>query len=329
MSGLRHRLRVSALLLAATAMLAGGCGGGGGSGTAASGTGVEQAGITVGMLPLPDVAPIQIGIDKGYFKAEGLNVTVEIVQGGAAAMPDLISGKLSVLNSNFVSAILAASSGKANVKVVGEAYAAKPGNYLLMTKKGSPITKVADLKGRSIGVNTLQNVATLSVSALLKANGLTPEDVEFVERPFPEMAGALESGQVDVAFLPEPFHQAAAGANGAVALTDPFTGPTAGFPIAGYLTTDTFAKEKPKTVAAFQRALRKAAELAISNRGEVEAALAKYTKIDKAAVGSMELGGFSTSVDATRLQRVADLMLEFGYLKAKYDVNAMLVRGSS
>ncbi|SEN85020.1 ABC transporter substrate-binding protein [Nonomuraea pusilla] len=329
MSGLRRRLRISALLLTATALLISGCGGGSDSGSSGKSGGLEKTDITVGMLALPEVAPIQIGIDKGFFKAEGLNVKFELVQGGATAMPDLVSGKLDVLHSNYVSAILAAASGTAKLKVVGEAYVAKPGNFMLMTKKGSSITKIAELKGKKVGVNTQKNIATLAVSALLKTNGLTPEDVSFTEKPFPEMAGALESGEVDAAFMPEPFHEVAAGANGAVSLSDMFTGPTADFPIAGYLTTDTFAKDNPKTVAAFQRGLAKAAELAISNSAEVDAALLKYTKIDKATADLMQLGGFSTSVNGTRLQRVADLMQEFGYIPSKFDVNQLLVGGAS
>lgn len=41
------------------------------------------------------------------------------------------------------------------------------------------------------------------------------------------------------------------------------------------------------------------------------------------------LGGFSTAVNPTRLQSVADLMLEFGYLKTKYDINTILAPGVS
>ncbi|MEV4171723.1 ABC transporter substrate-binding protein [Nonomuraea sp. NPDC049709] len=290
---------------------------------------MEKTDIRIGMVPLPEVAPIQIAIDKGYFAAEGLKVETETIAGGGAAMPDLISGKLDFLHSNYVSALLASASGVAKIKIVGDAYAAKPGNFLLMTKKGSPITEPAHLKGRTVGVNTLNNVATLTVSALLKPAGLRPEDVKFVERPFPEMAGALDSGQVDVAFLPEPFLQAAAKTLGAVELIDPFTGPTADFPIAGYLTTETFAQQSPKVVAAFQRALRKAAELAVSNPAEVAAALGKYTKIDAATAATMKLGGFSTSVDPVRVQRVADLMLEFGYLKQRLDVAPLLAGGAA
>lgn len=299
-----------------------------GGNSAGQENGREKTDITIGMLALPEVAPVQLAIDKGYFAAEGLKVEVEVIAGGAAAMPDLVSGKLDVLHSNYVSALAASAGGVVKTKIIGDAYVAKPGNFVLMTKKGSPITTVAGLKGATIGVNTLNNVATLSVSALLKPAGLTPADVRFVERPFPEMGAALEGGQVDVAFLPEPFHQAAA-RKGAVVLSDIFTGPTADFPISGYLTTETFARSNPKAVAAFQRAVRKAAGLAVASPAEIAPALEKYTKIDRATAGEMKLGGYSTSVDAARLQRVADMMLEFGYLKQKFDVTPMLAGGAS
>ncbi|WP_043627236.1 ABC transporter substrate-binding protein [Nonomuraea candida] len=317
--------RVSLIVL--TTLLIGSCGSGGDSGGQANG--LEKTEITIGMLPLPEVAPIQLAIDKGYFAAEGLKVRTELIAGGAAAMPDLVSGKLDIMHSNYVSALLAAASGSVKIKIVGDAYVAKPGNFTLMTREDSPITELSQLKGKTIGVNTLNNVATLTVSAVLKPVGLRPEDVKFAERPFPEMAGALQSGQVDVAFLPEPFSQAAAGTFGAVALAEPFAGTTADFPIAGYLATETFAQDNPKVVAAFQRALRKGAELALSTPAEVAPALEKYTKIDRDTAAGMKLGGFSTAVDPARVQRVADLMLEFGYLKQKFDVTGLVAEGAS
>ena len=78
-------------------------------------------------------------------------------------------------------------------------------------------------------------------------------------------------------------------------------------------------------MAAFQRALRKAAELAISDPAVAKAAVPRYTKIDKATTDLMRLGGYVTDIDKTRLQRVAALMLEFGYLKKPYDVSSLLV----
>ncbi|MGW0484039.1 ABC transporter substrate-binding protein [Nonomuraea sp. NPDC003214] len=314
-------MRIRALLLTVIAVVAAGCGGDPATGKA----GLEKSTITLGMLPLPEVAPIQIGIDKGYFAAQGLTVKVEIIQGGAAAMPDLLSGKLDVLHSNYVSAMLAAGLGVAKPKVIGEAYVAQDGNFVLMTKRDSPITTLAHLKGKKVGVNTLNNVATLAVSALLKTAGLAPDDVKFVEQPFPQMAGALDSGLVDAAVLPEPFWQTAAKDSGARQLSELFAAATAKWPMAGYVVTDQFAQQHPKTVAAFQRGLRLATTTAISNSADAKAAILKYTKIEEATADLMRLGGYSTSVDKDRLQRVADLMLEFGYLKEKLDVSSLLL----
>lgn len=324
--GRRRRMRISLLLLASIAVAAAGCGG-----DDTQVEGVEKTTIKVGMLPLPEVAPIQIGIDKGYFAEEGITVEWELIQGGGAALPDLLTGKLDVLHSNYVSIIKASAAGAAKLKVLGEAYVAEKGNFVLMTKKGSSIEALTDLKGKKVGVNTLDNVATLSVSALVKTAGLTagppPADVQFVERPFPQMAGALSSGQVDAAFMPEPFWQAAE-AKDARVLSELFIGSTAKFPIAGYVITEQFAKDNPQTVASFQRGLHKAVNTALADSVAAKAAILKYTKIPKSSTDLMQLGGYSASVHATRLQRVADLMAEFGLLQRKFDVTPLLLSAS-
>src|SRR5690606_4455125 len=125
---------------------------------------------------------------------------------------------------------------------------------------------------------------------------------------------ALESGQVDAAAMVEPFITVASKA-GARIVVDQMTGPTEDFPIAGWLTTESIANKYPKTLAAFQRALHKAQELVANDRKIVDEVLPKYTKIDAATAAVIALGSYPTSLSEARLQRVADLMKEYGYLK--------------
>ncbi|WP_406019719.1 ABC transporter substrate-binding protein [Nocardioides sp. NBC_00850] len=49
--------------------------------------------ITVGVIPIVDVAPIYLGVEKGFFKEEGLDVNLELAQGGAAIIPAVASGQ--------------------------------------------------------------------------------------------------------------------------------------------------------------------------------------------------------------------------------------------
>ncbi|MEV8632829.1 ABC transporter substrate-binding protein [Streptosporangium sp. NPDC051023] len=313
------------LVIAAFSVLATACSSGNAE-TKVAANGLEKTDLTIGMLPLPEVAPVQIAINRGFFKAEGLNVKHTLIEGGAAALPTLLSGGFDVLHSNYVSAITATSQNVADLKVIAEATVATPGSFVLMTAPNSHVTKVEDLKGKKIGVNTLNNVATLTSSVTLKVHGLdiNRDKISFVEVPFPNMWQALKSGQVQAAFLPEPFVSVAA-ADGGVKLADLMTGPTDSFPIAGYFVTSDFASKNPKTVAAFQRALLKAQSVAASDRKAVAEVLPQYTKIKPETAEIMQLPGFPITTNAVRLQRVSDLMLEYGYLKKPFEANSLLL----
>ena len=53
--------------------------------------------------------------------------------------------------------------------------------------------------------------------------------------------------------------------------------------------------------------------------------LAIYTKIPPPVASVINLGAYPTSLSASRIQRVADLMTDFGYLTKKVDVASLLV----
>jgi NitT/TauT family transport system substrate-binding protein len=319
MPSLPRLLVTTAVVMALTAA----CGGGATDTAADQGGSLEKSALNIGMLPLPEVAPVQIAISKGYFKEEGLDVKFTLITGGGAALPSLQSGQFDILHSNHISAFTAAANKVADLRIVAEADVGTPGNFVITSAPSSNITKVEDLKGKKVGVNTLKNVATLTTSAHLKVKGIDPDrDVKFVELPFPNMWQAIKSGQVDAGFLPEPFLTAAS-TDGATKVVDVIGGPTDNFPIAGYYVTSEFLSKNPKTVAAFQRGLLKAQKLAASDRKEVEKALPVYAKIDEKTASLMQLPGFPITMNVQRLQRVADLMVEFGYLKEPFKAETL------
>lgn len=293
----------------------------------AGGGGLEKTTIKVGNLPIPDPAPLFIAQAKGFFKEEGLTVEPVQITGGAAALPSIKSGALDISQTNYVSTFLAASKGE-KIKIVADSYQAAANNFNLMVTKDSPIQAVAGLKGKTIFVNNLRNIGTLAVEATLKVAGLTAADVKFVEKPFPEMGDALVAGQADAAWLTEPFITATQNNLGFRKLADTMSGEMENFPIAAWMATDEWAQKNPKTLAAFQRAMAKAQALAAKDRKEVEAVIPNYTKIDAKTVSVITLGTFPTTLDAGRLQRVADLMLSYKYIESPLDVKPLLASSS-
>ncbi|MEO6085608.1 MAG: ABC transporter substrate-binding protein [Umezawaea sp.] len=334
----RHaRMIVGGLSVLALLASVAGCGAlGGSSETPAAekpATGkLEKSKITLGVLPILDVASVHVAIKKGYFKEEGLDVDLKVIQGGAAAIPGLINGDLDMTFGNWVSFLAAQSKDAAKavdgLKLVSDGYQAKPDMFLIVAGKDSPLKSPKDLAGKTIAINTFKNIAELTAKATLEANNVDPNSVTFKEFAFPDMQAAIEAKTVDAAFMVEPFITRAQRAIGSVTVLDAASGPTDNIPIAGYATSGKFAKENPNTVAAFQRAMAKGQKDA-SDRATVEPLLQEYAKVDKETASLVHFGEFPTTLDATRLQRVATLMKTYGLLEKEMDVKPMLIAPSS
>ena len=291
----------------------------------AGGAALEKTTLTVGILPVPDVAPLYIAINKGYFKAEGLTVTPELMPGTAAGLNKQAGGGLDVILGNYMSVLTAQEKGVGKFKYLADCYQAGKNGFNVMVKSDSPIKTPADLKGKKVAVHSIGNIGDLSVVSTLKPYGLGRDDVQWVELPFPQQAQAIEDGRIDAGWMTEPFITYAQKQFGARSLVDTMDGATKDFPIAGWSATEKFIADNPKTAAAFQRAIGKAQAEAAADREVVTAVVPTYTKIDRETASVISLGTFPTSLSATRLQRVADLMLALGFLTKELDVAAMLV----
>ena len=314
------------LLTMALALALAGCSASGAPDTAPASPqdgGPERATLRVGMLDIVDTASFYLAQQRGFFRAEGLTVEPIAAQGGAASTPGLVGGRLDVAFGNYVSFFLAQSQGVGQFRLVSDGYQADANTFLILARPDGAVRTPRDLAGRRVAVNTFRNIVELNARSALQTNGVDPNSVQFVEIPFPEMGAALAAGRVDAAAMVEPFITSASRSLGALPVLDTASGPTADIPIAGYGTTEAFARENPRTVAAFQRAMARGQQAA-SDRRNVEQVLPTYVRIDQSTASLITIGTFPQSLDATRLQRVADLMTQFGLVPGRIDVAPML-----
>ncbi|HEY3682931.1 MAG TPA: ABC transporter substrate-binding protein [Streptosporangiaceae bacterium] len=316
--------RAVPLLAGALALVltAAGCGGSGsGSGSA---NGLEKSTVTVGALPVVDFVALWVAKDKGLFKKQGLTVNIQIQSGGATAMPKLAAGSLDFSISNYVSAIQATESGTVPLKVLCDAYQLAPDTSGVLVPKDSPIKSAKDLAGKKIAVNTKANVGQLLVTAGLAQAGVQASGSQFSEVDFPQMVSALKTKSVDGAWTVEPFVTQIEEQLGGRLVLDTAKGTTADFPIGSYLTTQKFAKDNPKTTAAFTKAITAAQKMVAGDEKLVRQTLPSYSKIDAKTASKIKIATFPTSVSQARMQKVADLMTKYGFLKKHFDVKPML-----
>ena len=89
--------------------------------------------------------------------------------------------------------------------------------------------------------------------------------------------------------------------------------------------TKTWAQKNPRTAAAFLKALEEAQRIADTNPGAVEKALEKYSHVNATEAAVMAVPNFPLNTDPALIQRVADLMTQFGYLPPQgYDVSQII-----
>ncbi|MEU3337517.1 ABC transporter substrate-binding protein [Streptomyces sp. NPDC002144] len=318
---LRPGIGKPAVVLAALTLLLAGCGDKGGSTT----TGGGRTRITVAALPLTDTAAVYLARDRGLFEKAGLDVTVQPVQQSIQALPALANGQVDVIaGANYVTFLQADEKGTLDVRVLAEGVRTAPHMMDVLVPKDSGIKTLAGLAGRTVAVNILNNIQSLTLNAILDQRGVGRP--VYRQIAFPQMGPALQRGQVDAVHAVEPFDSAIQGQLKARVLLDGASAPVGSMPISGYVTTRRFAEGHPGAAAAFRRAVEAASKIAASDPSAVRAELPKYTKVTADQATSIGLPTYATATDIAQLRRLTELMRKQGLLKKSIDPATLLVK---
>jgi NitT/TauT family transport system substrate-binding protein len=318
----------------AVGLLAAGCSGGSATGGSSSAGPVEKHDLNVAAVPAGDAAALYIAQQRGLFAAQGLHVNISPAISGATTIGGQLGGKFDVTMGNYVSYLQNDSeqlsgASKANdpFEVLAAGSIMLANNQVMLTRAGSPIHSVADLKGKKIGVNVKGNIGFLLMSALLKANGLNPNQVTFVPVEFPAMGAAIQKGTVDAAWMPDPFVTSDEQQYGEQPLADLNQGAVAGLPIAGYMVTRNWVHKYPHTAEAFRRAIIEAQRIADTNPTAVQQGVMAYAHVTKQVAALMSFANYPVDTDPVPIQRVADLMQQFKVTTTRLNVMPYIFHG--
>jgi NitT/TauT family transport system substrate-binding protein len=313
-------LRILPVTVSVIMALVTGCGTANDPASSAAQPDPELTDITVAALPAADLAGLYIALNQGLFTKQGLHVTIEPIPGSQAIIADQLKGQVDISAGSYIPYIAAQAAG-ARFRVLAEASTLRPDTRVLVTTANSPIVTVAGLTGKTIAVNATNSIGTLLTSVLLSDHGISPARVRFVTDPqgFPAMPASLQQGAWAAAFLAEPYITLAGEKYGDRVLADLDQGSTVNFPIDGYVATTAWAKKYPNTAAAFVRAIEAGQLLADTDPAAVQAAIAKVDNLGPLVTTAMALSGYPVGpVSRARIQRVAQAMLQFGFMSQQY-----------
>jgi len=317
------------LLAAAAALTLSACGGGSLSGDESTSEAEGTSGLTtlsVGIMPIVDTAPIWLGKEQGFFEAEGLDLDIQTTTGGAAAVPGVVSGDFDFAFGNVVSVMVANDKGL-GIELVSNGNSTTGDTSsdfgAVVVPADSDIQDAADLAGKTVSVNNLSNIGDTTIRKLVENAGGDHESIKFVEIPFPDAPAAIESGQVDAAWILDPFLTQTV-ENGARVIAYNFAETHPSLDISGYFTTSSYIEENPEVVEQFTRAMKKSLEYAQENPEAVREIVGTYTKIDEEMRAKMVLPAFHADFDREGLTILGEAAASYGTLSKAPDLDAML-----
>ena len=153
--------------------------------------------IAVGGKNLLYYLPLTIAEQRGYFKAEGLDLTIADFAGGARALQALVGGSADVVSGAFEHTVNMQHKGQRLRAFVLQGRA--PQIVLgINPKTMAGFKTIADLKGKKIGVTAPGSSTNVMVNFILAKAGLKPSDVSIIGVGAAQGAvAAMRTGQID------------------------------------------------------------------------------------------------------------------------------------
>lgn len=178
--------------------------------------GRAAAPIHMGYLGVSSDAGIFIGLDKGYFAAQGLDLSLERFGVGADQMVLLAAGRLDIASGAPSATLFNTIARGLPVAVVADKGSLRKGfgfNVFVVRKAlvdAGQFKGLGDLRGRVLASANPASIVNFQNYLILKKGGLTPRDVtiEYVE--YVDQPAAMANGKIDAAVMVEPFASAAA-----------------------------------------------------------------------------------------------------------------------
>jgi NitT/TauT family transport system substrate-binding protein len=261
--------------------------------------------------------------EAGFFKKRGIDVEFVLTQSSGNNPPALVSGSVQIAGPTMPTVLEANDAGLDIVVFAGGAVYPLVGD-VLVARQGSGIEKPTDLKGKTVGVPGLGALLHFMLRRSLKANGVDPSSVKYVELGFPQAADALKSGQIDAYPAQAPFTSRILQSGAGYEVANWLKNTPDGTLTVVYATLRKWGVENKDTIIGLREAMKEANAYGKTHVEELYAAIAKYTKLPIQVVSSLPPPNLSVDVTPEQVKFWIDLAKEQGVIKGNPDPKSIL-----
>lgn len=244
-------------------------------------------------LPQGSDAAVYVGVQKGLYAAEHLDVTIIAGRGSTDTLSKIATGVIDLGFVSFDIFLASKSSGTVPATAVMAFLTKPPDSLLVATSSG--ITRLKDVVGRKVGTPPFSS-SNLAWPIMLAQNGIDPASVTLLKADPNTLPGLLATGQIDAIngwATTAPSLQPVLAAAGKTMMVIPWS--NSGYE--GYSLTvvasDKTLAERPEVVRRFLKVTRQAIAIVYENTD-------RAAEMVKAMVPQAELAVFKAQIEATK-----------------------------
>ena len=282
--------------------------------------------LPVGYIPNVQFAPLYVAIEKGYFRDEGLDVSVDYNM-EVDNLAQIAAGKLDFAMISGDQVLLGRAKGMPVVYVMAW-YQKYPVGIVAPVSEN--IFKPEDLKGKRIGIPGLFGASYIGAKALLSAGGLSESDVTLDAIGFNQVEG-ITSGREQAAVVyiaNEPVQLRALGYDLTVLAVSDYMELVSN----GLVTSEKMVRENPERVKRMVRALIRGLDATIANPDEAYELSKKHVENLAQADESVQKAVLTSSIELWKAERLGysnpkgwenmqEVLLSMGLLSEPQDLS--------
>ena len=283
--------------------------------------------MTIAVEPLIGSAAVYLGAQEGFFADEGIDLTINSLPPDSKAVVEMVAAGNADFGLSDTLTLLVEHTSGTPIKILSGAYSSTsdPNSDFaaLVVTQDSPITTVTDIQGKLVSTAAPRSLDETVVQGMISDDGGNPAGVHFVKVAPSAAIGALESGEVDVAFLVEPYLSWAIDAGHRV-LSYPYVDYVNYLNVAAFFTSSETAESNPELAKHFQAAVKKSLTFAQNNPQAARDIFATYTTTEEATRTTLIMPRFTPTIERPAFEKLAATAKEHGIIFADPDLDSLL-----
>jgi NitT/TauT family transport system substrate-binding protein len=283
--------------------------------------------VIVGPLNSGSATGLYYALQQGLFAKAGLDVKVQPMSGGAAAVAATVGGAINIGYGNTFTVVQAhAKQIPISLVAPGTLYQKQTVVAQLLVASDSPLKTPADFAGKTIGVSSLNDLVTLSVRAWIESAKVDSTKVNFVEVPPASAMNALTANRVAAIILYDPFLGGAL-AQGAKVIANPYDYIARDFLISAWFVSNQWATDHRDAALAFARVLEQVTPYVSAHYTELLPMVSKAIGVPLETLEKTPKSVVATSLRAAQVQPVIDTAVRFKAIAAPFKAQEIMLSG--